>query len=152
MKKRKILIPVLAAILVSMFGTSCTKDVTLESVNTRVMEGTVYRNQWKDDGSGYLWCSFDWNAITSDVLTYGTVEAYVYDGERQCPLPHVIPIKYTYDDGTFEYVPENIRYDFEPGTVTFIMQDFDGYLPGAIDQDFTFRVVATVPVQYVIEQ
>ena len=151
MKKSKILIPVLASILAGLFSTSCTKDVALESVNTRVMECTIYRNQWNDDGSGYLWKTYDWDAITNDVLTYGSIDAFVYDGSRQCPLPHVIPVAYLVDGQTV-YVPENIRFDFEPGKITFIMQDLDGFMPTGLDVDLTFRAVATVPVQYVIEQ
>lgn len=153
MKKIRILIPMLAAVLTGMFSTSCQRDVTFESVNTRVMEATIYRNQWNDDGSGYLWKTYDWDAITTDVLNYGNVDAYVYDGGRQCPLPHILPITYTFSDGSSTVVPENLRFDFEPGKITFIMQDLDGEMPeGLSEEPITFRVVATVPVQYVLEK
>ena len=148
MKKARFLIPVLAAMFAGLFATSCGPDQLIEGSHVRVAEMTVYRNQWNDDGSGYLWKSFDWSeGITNEVLQYGTVVAYVYDGERQCPLPHVIPI--TYDNS--QVVPENLRFDMEPGIITFIMEDLDGFLPAGINTDLTFRVVSTVPRAYVID-
>ncbi len=146
MKKATFILPLLMTIVMSCGLTSCSDEYFGDS-NTRVMEATVFRNQWCDDGSGYLWCSFDWNALTVDVLNYGNISAYVYDGNRQCPLPHVVPITYTFDDGSYDIVTENIRYDFEPGKITFIMEDHDGALPENINTDLTFRVVATMPVE-----
>ena len=151
MKKARFLIPVLAAMLAGLFATSCGPEDVIEGSYVRVAEMTVYRNHWNDDGSGYLWCSFDWpEGITTEVLKYGTVVAYVYDGERQCPLPHVIPITYNVN-GTDVVVPENLRFDMEPGIITFIMEDLDGNMPTGINTDLTFRVVSTVPRYYAVE-
>lgn len=147
----KSILPVVAAVLMGILGTACDREEAIESVNTRVMEATIYRNQWNDDGSDYLWKTFDWDAITPEVLAYGTVTGYVYDGARQCPLPHILPISYQLTSGGIEFVPENLRFDMEPGKITFIMQDLDGGMPYDIQTDLTFRVVATVPVQYVLD-
>lgn len=151
MKKARILLPLLAAVMAGVFSTGCVDDTYIDSTQQRVMEATVYRNQWNDDGSGYLWHSFDWDYLTADVLQYGTINAYVYVGERQMPLPNLVPVTYTHPDGTTEVVPENMTYDLEPGRITFIMQDQDGGMPVDINEDYTFRVVARWPVRYIIE-
>lgn len=153
MKKTKYFLPVMAALLMGVFATSCGRDpVAFESVNTRVMQQTIYWNQWQADVN-YLYVTLDWDAITTDVLNYGSVVAYVYDGERQCPLPHVIPITYNYPTGDI-VIPENLRFDLEPGKITFIMQDLDGNPPEGLENSapITFRAVATVPVQYVLDK
>lgn len=155
MKKAKFLLPMLGALLLGAFATSCEPEhvpVAIESSNTRVMQQTIYWNQWQADVN-YMYVTLEWDAITEDVLNYGSVVAYVYDGERQCPLPHVIPITYTTNTGDVT-VPENLRFDLEPGKITFIMQDLDGLLPTGLENTapIVFRAVATVPVQYLVKK
>ncbi len=153
MKKTKILLASLALALFALTATSCNKEVSFESMNTRVMQNEVYWNQWRTEGN-HLAITFDWDAITTDVLNYGTVDAYVYEGSHQCPLPYAYPMgQVSYDDGTFDYLVEQLRFDVEPGKITFIMQDLDGNLPEGLENSapLTFRAVATVPVQYVID-
>lgn len=147
MKRARFLIPVLAALLMGVSMTSCESEYFGDS-NTRVMQSTIYWNQWIDDGqTPYLYCELDWPALTPDVLTYGSIVAYVYDGDLQCPLPHVIPITYTTATGDI-VVPENIRYDLQVGKITFIMQDLDGEMPEGITNSapLTFRAVINMPV------
>ena len=154
MKRISFLLPVLAALVMGFFATSCEPDYVIEGSHTRVMTATVYHDKWQvyEDVSGtrYLYKSFEWDALSENMLKYGTVVAYVYDGTNQCPLPHVIPISYTVN-GNVEVVPENIRFDIGVGTITFIMQDLDGFLPEDIADDLVFRAVATIPQQYVLE-
>lgn len=167
MKKVKILISALAVALLGLTAASCDRDpISFESSNSRNMEAVIYFNEWRDyvsvDGSGnvieqYKYVSYDWDAISSDVLNYGTVTAYVkeHQSDRQNQLPFVYPLGWiTYDDGTQLPLIENLRYDIEPGKITFIMQDLDGDLPQGLENTppLTFRAIATVPVQYVINK
>ena len=149
MKKARILLPVLAALLLGIGMTSCEREYFGDS-NTRVMQKTIYWNQWVDDGqTNYLYCELEWPALTTEVLTYGSITAYVYDGDYQNPLPYVIPISYDLGGGVYDVVPENLRYDLQPGKITFIMQDLDGNMPAGITNSapITFRAVITMPVQ-----
>ncbi len=150
MNRKRFLMPVMVALFAALFATSCGPDAIIEGSQTRVMQATVYRNQWKDSGVGYLWCSFEWDALTPNALKYGNIAAYIYEDERQCPLPHVIPVTYNVN-GDDVVVPENFRYDVETGVITFIMQDLDGAMPEDINEDFIFRAVVTVPQQYLID-
>ena len=159
MKKNRTLKGTLLAVAVvamSFCFSSCSDEVALESVNTRVMEETIYWNQWTDyvdnqNNIRYKYHVTEWDAISTDVLNYGTVTAYFYDGDNQTPLPYVIPITYNTATGPV-VVGENLRYDLQPGSITFIMQDLDAELPTGLDNTapLTFRVVATVPVQYLL--
>ena len=149
MKKARFILPVLLALVMGVMGTSCSDEYFGDS-NTRVMEVPVAWNQWFDDGTtAYLYAEVPWDAITVDVLNYGNVAAYVYDGEYQCPLPHIYPVCYTTNTGDV-YVPENITFDLAPGKVTFRMQDLDGGMPEGLagSRPITFRVVVTMPVKH----
>ena len=159
MKKTKFLLPALTAIQLGLTAVSCGKDpIAFESTNSRVMQNEIKWGDWLPDyDHNYMYVTFDWDAITTDVLNYGTVSAYVYDEGRQCPLPYAYPMgTMVYDAGTpnefTDFLVEQLRCDFEPGKLTFIMQDLDGNMPEIIPYSapITFRAVATVPVQYVI--
>ena len=154
MKKARFILPMLTALLMGFGMTSCENEYFGDS-NTRVMEATVCWNHWRTyvdnvENKRYMYVTYEWNALTVDVLNYGSVTAYVYDGDSQCPLPHVVPITYTYNDGSVVVVPESFRYELTPGKITIIMQDLDGELPEGIDYNFpdvSFRVVAMMPVR-----
>ncbi len=155
MKKIKILMTTLVTAVLALTATSCDKEVAIESTHTRVMQQEVYWDQWRDFVDGdvqYKYVAFDWDAITTDVLNYGSVDAFVYesdaDGIHQCPLPYSYPIRYGDD-----FVPTNLRYILEPGKITFIREDLDGGEVAGMENTapLTFRAVATVPVQYVID-
>lgn len=148
MKKRTLILPVLMALVLGLSMTSCSDEYFGDS-NTRAMTTTVYWNDWVDDGqTAYLYAEVPWDAITTEVLNFGTVVAYVFDGDYQCPLPYVIPITYTTATGAIT-VPENIYYDLSPGKVTFRMQDLDGGIPEGLTNSapMTFRVVVSMPVR-----
>ncbi|MBR5091927.1 MAG: hypothetical protein IKX32_00435 [Bacteroidales bacterium] len=157
MKKNRTLKGMLLTVAVAAMSltlSSCNDEVLLESVNTRVMEATVEWTQWIDDGATpYFYKTIEWDGISTDVLQYGNVQAYVYDGNYQCPLPYIYPLGLAnYDDGSSHFLVEQISYDLEPGKITFKMQDLDGNIPQNImnTAPITFRVVATVPVQYIL--
>jgi hypothetical protein len=146
MKKTRFLLPLLAALLLGLGMTSCSREQYWGDTNTRAMTVTIYWNEWIDDHqTAYLYAEVPWDAITLDVLNFGNVAAYVYDDSYQCPLPYVVPI--TYDGNVV--VAENISYDLSLGKVTFRMQDLDGGMPAGLENSapITFRVVATMPVQ-----
>ena len=157
MKKAKFLLPMLGALLLGAFATSCEPEhvpVAIESSNTRVMQQTIYWNQWQADVD-YMYVTLEWDAITEDLLKYGSVVAYVYEGEYQCPLPHIYPMgEVNYENGNVDYLVEKLSYELEPGRITFIMQDLDGLLPTGLENTapIVFRVVATVPVQYLVKK
>lgn len=160
MKKIKILMVTFVGAFLALTATSCNKEVAIESTHTRVMQQEVYWDQWRDFVDGdvqYKYVAFDWDAITTDVLNYGSVDAFVYetdaDGIHQCPLPYVFPIKYFDDAGVAFFVPTNLRYILEPGKITFIREDLDGGEVTGMENTapLTFRAVATVPVQYVLD-
>lgn len=160
MKKNKTLKGMLLAVAVAVMSfcfSSCTEEVALESVNTYVKNDIpIFWNQWIDyvdntNNIQYKYYVLEWNAITTDVLNYGNVTVYFYDGENQAPLPYIVPITYNTATGPV-VVPENIRFDLQPGSITFIMQDLDGGLPESLENTapLYFRAVATVPVQYLL--
>ena len=161
MKKTKILLSAMALLLLGMAATSCDKDpIVFQSTNSRIMENDIKWGDWLA-GPNYIYVTYDWDAISTDVLNYGTVSAYVYDNGHQCPLPYAYPMGPLYYDidgnDTIDFIDnmvEQIRCEFEPGKITFIMQDLDGNLPEIIpySDPITVRAVATVPVQYVIDK
>lgn len=149
MKKVKFILPMLMALAMGLSMTSCS-DEYFGSTNTRAMTTTVYWNDWVDDGAtAYLYAEVPWDAITLDVLNFGNVAAYIYDGDYQCPLPHIVPITYNTATGPV-VVAENITFDLAPGKVTFRMQDMDGNMPEGLTNNppITFRVVVTMPVEH----
>lgn len=157
---KKILLTLMLATTVGLMSTSCSKEVYIESSGTRVAEVTVRygaSDGWRtEDGLNYYYCPVDWDVLSEHVVYDGNVSVYVYDRSgRQNPLPYVYPVEVPYDDGTTGVVGENLRFDLEPGRLTLIMQDLDGYLPNLTREtcpDMTFRIVATAPINYIIEQ
>lgn len=151
----------LAAAVLGLTVTSCQKeprDAYLESSGTRVTEVTVKFNNWENynvnDGLNYVYAIFDWDILTDHVVYDGNVNVYVYEGSHQVPLPYVYPLKVLYDDGTWGYVGESLYYTVETGRIIFKMQDLDGVKP-IITPDtepMTFRIVATAPINYIIQQ
>lgn len=148
MKKVKAILPLLLALVTGTLATSCSDEYFGDS-NTRVMdEIIIYWNQWVDDGeTAYLYVDVPWDAITPDVLRHGNVAVYIYDGDYQCPLPHIYPVCYTTATGN-TYVPENITFDLSPGKISFRMQDLDGGMPEGLQNSapIMFRAVVNMPV------
>lgn len=159
---KRIILTMLAAVTIGFTVTSCSKEprqVILESSGTRVAEVTVKFNDWENwnvnDGLNYVYCPVDWDILTDHVIYDGNVSVYVYDEyNRQHPLPYVYPIAVTYNDGTTGFEGENLRFELEVGRLTLIMQDLDGVKPEITRNtgDMVFRIVATAPINYVIDQ
>ena len=154
-KMKKILLSLLVAAAMGLTATSCTKEVYIESSGTRVAEVTVKYDDWEQDDPNvnYVYCTVDWDVLSEHVIYDGNVNVYVYEDGRQNPLPYVYPIPVDYDDGTTGVVGENLRFDMEEGRITLIMQDLDGYKPQisrSNTPNMVFRIVATAPVNYII--
>ena len=157
---KRILLMMLVAATVGLTSTSCRKDTHeayLESSGTRVIEVTVKGTDWitNDPTVDYAYYPVDWDILTDHVVYDGNVNVYVYDNGRQNPLPYVYPLGFvTYSDGSTDFAVENLRFDFEVGRVTIIMQDMDGAIPslGLGTPSMTFRIVATAPINYIIQQ
>lgn len=165
---KKILLSLLVAATLGLTATSCTKDVrevVLESSGTRVEEFTVEFENWKPFGDpnnpdyrNYYYCVLDWDILSEHVVYDGNVNVYLYDNDSQFALPYTYLVPVKYNDGTYGFAAEALYYKIDPGKVTLIMQDLDGYMP-QLQLDYfetpapmTFRVVATAPINYIIEQ
>ena len=139
--------------------------MVLESSGTRVEEFTVEIENWKPFGDpnnpdyrNYYYCDLDWDILSEHVVYDGNVNVYLYDNDSQFALPYTYLVPVKYDDGTYGFAAEALYYKIDPGKVTLIMQDLDGYMP-QLQLDYfetpapmTFRVVATAPINYIIEQ
>jgi hypothetical protein len=157
MKLFKLIIPALAVLALA---SSCTKEYNTYGVNIYSRYYTVTPSDWKRDSGdlepgayNYLYAEFENPDITNDVISAGTVQAYVYviyNTDKNLgswnPLPYVYPLEITTtdDSGTSTVVaPENLRFEFEPGIVTFIIQDLDGYDPTDITNSMSIKVSVT---------
>ena len=154
---KKILLSLLVAAAMGLTATSCTKEVYIESSGTRVAEVTVKYDDWEQDDPNvnYVYCTVDWDVLSEHVIYDGNVNVYVYENGHQCPLPYVYPMGFvTYTDGTTDFLVENLRFNVETGRVTIIMQDMDESVPdlGYNTPEMTFRIVATAPINYIIQQ
>ena len=90
-----------------------------------------------------------------DVVDNGTVQAFIYtiyDVAKNLgswnPLPYLYPLEIkTTDEGGKEEIliaPENTRFEYNEGTVTFIIQDLDGYDPEDITNSMSIKVCVTI--------
>ncbi|MBP5546464.1 MAG: hypothetical protein J6X59_04195 [Bacteroidales bacterium] len=149
---RKIILPVLAALVLGVSFSSCQKDEVIESMNTVWTEFTVTNDMWVvDQQTDDLVCSMQWDVLTDYVLKCGNVQAYIYEGTRQVPLPYVYPVTFTDANGDPQVRPLNIRFDFEKGIITFIVTDCGEFLTNPVNlYTMRFRAVCTYPVNYIL--
>ncbi len=147
---KKFILPVLAALTMGLFSTSCEKDRFIESVNTVWTEFTVTNDQWVvDQQTDDLVCSLRWDVITDYVLKCGNISAYLYEGTRQVPLPYVYPVTFFDNAGNTYVRPLEVRFDFEKGVISFIITDCGEYLTDPVTlKTMRFRAVCTYPVEY----
>lgn len=156
-----------AMLTIAALSTGCTKEyITEEYITEEHYNGpqmlthtyTVNANDWerregdiKPGEDNYLYATFNNSDITADVEKNGTVVAEVwsiYNQEKNlgawCPLPYAYPlmVEVKDEDGNTStmIVPENIRFEWETGLVTFIIQDLDGFDPLEMNSSLTFRV------------
>ncbi len=153
---KKLLFPLVALLILA---TSCTKDTYYFGSQVITHTYTVKPTEWMLNSTGnladgYLFSTWENADITPDVFANGTVQAYVYnvyDVRNQLgawnTLPYVYPLALDDVDGNGDpivvVVPENIRFEWEQGKVTFIIQDLDGYDPTAMTGNITFKVCVT---------
>jgi hypothetical protein len=153
MKKCRIILPLLAF---AMLFTGCTKEIITYGSQISTYRFNVTPSQWKvnqgpnEPGSdNYLYCELDVPGIDKQVFDYGTVQAYVwniYDVSNNLgawnTLPFVYPLE-IYDNGEYYVVPENMRFEWEMGKVTLIIQELDGYDPSQIAETISVKVSVT---------
>lgn len=157
MKKLKFL---LLAFIATTALTGCTEKYFTEQyygAQIHTYQYEIIPLQWNKNmgalpgGNNYLYATFENSDITEKVMNEGTVTAEVwniYDTYNNIgswnPLPYVYPLEITKtDENNNPYtviVPENIRFEWELGKVTFIIQDLDGYDPEDIVSPLTIRV------------
>ena len=146
---KKFLLPMLAVAMMGV-ATSCTKEYYYDEHdhnNTTVYENVtmtteyyVKANDWvTEDGLNYYYASYSNDNITEAIERSGLVVAYVYDDGNWNMMPYVYPYYSAAEDATWA---ENLRFDWNTGVVTFIVQDLDGGLPEGMESfpDMTFKV------------
>ncbi len=159
MKLKRLFLPMLTAVLLL---SGCTKEYVTYTSNygsqIETFRFNVTPSQWKvaqgnnePSSDNYLYCTLDVPAITDRVFDEGTVQAFVwnvYDVNQNLgawnTLPFVYPLELyvTNDQGEQEMiiVPENLRFEWEKGTVTLIIQDLDGYDPTQLSETLSFKI------------
>ncbi len=158
MKLFKLFLPMLT---VAALATGCTKEYYTIGSQVYTHEYTITPAQWtRNQGpnnpgaDNYLYASFQNADITADVMNNGTVQAFVYNVyDRQNnlgawnTLPFVYPLEVyvpNNEGGTdLVVVAENLRFEWEQGKVTFIIQDLDGVDPENMISTITVKVSVT---------
>ncbi|MBQ9863871.1 MAG: hypothetical protein IJM33_00870 [Bacteroidales bacterium] len=158
MKLRKLVLPMLAIMLLA---AGCTKEyygAQIQTFQFQVNPGDWLRNQGpiEPGANNYLYYEKAIPAIGQNVFLNGTVQAYcwnVYDTQNNLgswnTLPFVYPLEVylTNEEGEQELVivPENLRFEWELGKVTIVIQDLDGYDPESMELagPITFKVCVT---------
>ncbi|MBR0301393.1 MAG: hypothetical protein IJQ93_13905 [Bacteroidales bacterium] len=161
MKFFKIFLP---AVAVLALAQSCITDkyiteqtivqgVGIFSRTYVVKPGDWARNEGDNNpgSDNYLYANFENPDITRTVIENGTVQAFIYviyNAAEQLgawnPLPFSYPMELIDESNKLFIAPEVIRFEFEPGRVTFILQDLDGIDPENITNDMTIMVHVTV--------
>lgn len=149
MKLIKLFIPM---VVLTVLATGCKKEYITYGTEVYTHEYEVTPAQWTRSqgslpgGNNYLYASFNDADIDASVMQNGTVNAYVYNVYDVAnnlgawnTLPFIFPLEVT-DNGNLVIVPENIRFEWELGKVTFIIQDLDGYDPEDMIQTIHFKV------------
>ena len=155
---KRIIMPVIAALFVGLMATSCEKETivlqgptgSVESMHTVWAEFAVTNDMWQEDNATQdLVASLQWDVINSNVLQSGNVQAYLYEGARQVPLPYIYPVTFIDDAGNEFVRPLNVRFDIEEGVISFIITDCGEFLTDPVTlKTMRFRAVCTYPVTY----
>lgn len=135
----------------SLMAASCTKEYyTEEYYSGSQITSYVYEiqpSEWQtesaSDGRNYLYAEIENPDITDELVNNGMITSsvyYVYNQEKNLgswnDLPYVFPC--TINDSTV--VGENIRYEYEPGYITFVIEDLNGLTPEQMKGSITFKV------------
>lgn len=155
----KILKLILAVSALALAVTGCSDDNYYYYENN--LSTTIYTikpEHWElnldgEPGSNnYFYCTVDNKDITAEVMDKGAVQAFVYYTYNKqenlsawTTLPFVYPMEFVETDTdtgtqTVTVVPENLRFEWEEGSVTFIIQDLDGYSPSDIKNTMSIKV------------
>ena len=158
MKKSRIILPLLA---MALLFSGCTKEIINYGSQVDTYRFNVTPSQWVvNEGANlpgaenYLYCELEVPGIDENVFNYGTVQAYVwniYDVANNLgawnTLPFVYPLEIYQpnDQGGYDLivVPENMRFEWERGKVTLIIQDLDGYDPTMLESTISVKVCVT---------
>ncbi|MBQ9311289.1 MAG: hypothetical protein IJ222_10590 [Bacteroidales bacterium] len=159
MKAFKFIVPLMAAALLA---CGCTKEYNTYGSKMLVRDYNVVPAQWQrnmgdneQDAFNYLYVDLKNEDITQDVVDAGAVQAFVwniYDSFNNLgawnTLPYVIPIEIIQTDGggntTTAIVAENMRFEWEKGKVTLVIQDLDGFDPEDMVSTVSVRVCTTL--------
>ena len=158
MKLKKFILPMLTLVLLA---SGCTKEYVYNGSRVQTIRFNITPSEWrlnegqyKPGANNYLYCEKDVPAIDQQVFDYGTVQAYVWNVYDQATnsgawntLPFVYPLEVleqTEDGGYNRYViGENLRFEWEKGKVTFIIQDLDGFKPEDMVSTISVKVCIT---------
>lgn len=130
-------------------AAGCTKEYITYGSQVRTHEYEITPSQWMRNeganlpgGDNYLYAEFANADITADVMNgNGTVQAFVYNIYNAAEnlgswntLPFVYPLEVVFYNAEtrqneMDIVPENMRFEWESGKVTFIIQNLDGFDP-----------------------
>ncbi len=112
--------------------TGCTRNVTEENhyhengATVFVDYVTAYKEDWSIYGTPgvmgcYMYQTFKFPEITKSVLDNGFVLAFLIDDSTVDGRDNILPFILPYNGG----VTENIRYDYEEGKLTIIIESTD---------------------------
>ncbi len=133
MKLRKLVLPVLAAVMMAFVG--CTPEPAA-IIDTYYV--TVEPGEWsKNADMGYYFHETQLPAITNHVIDNGAVFCYYIDNYG---YDNLMPYVYPYTDDNGDLFWQNIRYDLTTGQITFIIQESDMYTGGAVNSRMKFKV------------
>lgn len=154
MKAKAIIVILLAAVA----AMGCTRKYIVDGVNVHSDDYQIVPADWQrntgdlEPGAfNYLYVTKVNKWITADVLNNGSVHAdvyVIYDTAKNLgawtPLPYVYPLEITETDSeghsTTVIAPETLRMEWEEGSVTFVLQDLDGFDPLDMTSVMTIRV------------
>ncbi|MBR6440643.1 MAG: hypothetical protein IKS44_01165 [Bacteroidales bacterium] len=158
MKLIKMFLPML---VITLLATGCKKEYITYGTEVYTHEYKVVPAQWNrvqgsnlPGGGNYLYASFQNADIDAGVMNNGAVNAYVYnvydvatnEGAWNA-LPFIYPLEVwvtnTAGDREMVISPETVRFEWEQGKVTFIIQELDGYDPEDMVQTLHFKVTVT---------
>lgn len=154
MKTARILVALAALIL---FAASCTERNFYYENKLSTTIYTIQPKHWtlNEDlvpgTDNYYFCTVDNPDITDEVMDKGAVQAFVYYTYNKAEnlsawtsLPFVYPAEYTDDSNQLIMVAENLRFEWEKGSVTFILQPLDGYTPEQIGNTMSIKVCVSL--------
>ncbi len=135
-------------------ATSCTEEyVTREYITQEIGSQVytyvydVYPNDWKleqaEDGRNYLYAEFENVDLTPRIAEKGVVMAsvlYIYNEQKGLKSWNNLPYVFPFTTKDNEVIGENIRFEYEPQIVTFVIEDLDGKNPEEVLNTMTFKV------------